>query len=240
MADAFESPSPIEAAVSDTRIPPPMPAGPPCRIVVMARAPQPGQTKKRLIPAIGAERAAALHRAMIRHAVDVARASGIGGVELWCTPDPDHAAFADFKSLPGLKWYRQQGPDLGARMSGALGAASGPGVVIGTDCPFLHPSDFIECARCLRNDRIDAVIVPAFDGGYVLIASARPQPALFVDIDWGSDRVLDQTRKRARTAGLCLHELAPKRDIDRPEDLRFLAASDRFAPFAFGSLDQGA
>ena len=237
MADAFESPSVIDARTSLSRL---TPADPSCRVVVMARAPQPGHTKKRLIPALGAERAAALHTAMIRYAVEVARASGIGDLELWCTPDPDHAAFADLKSLFEVKWRRQEGADLGARMSGALGAAPGPSVVIGTDCPFLRPPDFIECARCLRDDRIDAVIVPAFDGGYVLIASARPQPALFVGIDWGSDRVLAQTRERARAAGLRLHELAPRQDIDRPEDLRFLAGSSLFGPIILGSSRQGA
>ncbi len=196
----------------------------------MARAPQPGLTKRRLIPALGAEGAAALHEAMIRHAVETARASEIGDLELWCTPDPEHAAFAGLKPLESVRRYRQEGTDLGARMLGALAAAPGPGVVIGTDCPFLQPTDFVECAGRLRAGDSDAVIVPALDGGYVLIAMARPQPALFADIDWGSDRVADQTRKRARTAGLRLHELAPRRDIDRPEDLRFLAGSPLFGP----------
>ncbi|MBF2761277.1 MAG: TIGR04282 family arsenosugar biosynthesis glycosyltransferase [Ectothiorhodospiraceae bacterium AqS1] len=233
MADAFGSPSSSTSSPSS-----PSSADPPCRIVVMARAPQPGRTKKRLIPALGPERAAALHKAMIRYALEVARASRIGPLELWCTPDPEHPSFADLKAFPDLKWYRQEGANLGARMCRALGAAPGPGVVIGTDCPFLHPSDFIECARRLRDDRSDGVIVPAFDGGYALIALSRAQPALFTGIDWGSDRVLAQTRQQAKSAGLRLHELAPRQDIDRPEDLRFLADSPSLASFALDSIRQ--
>ena len=194
-----------------------------CRVVVMARAPVPGETKRRLIPAIGAERAAALHRAMIRRAVATALESGVGPVELWCTPDADHEVFRSLRSRTQVELNVQVGTDLGERMHAAIAARPGATAVIGTDCPSLEPDDLLQTAGALDRGDADVVIVPAFDGGYVLIGVARPRPELFARVDWGTDRVLAQTRERARAARLRLLVLAARRDIDRPEDLEVLA-----------------
>ena len=190
-----------------------------CRIVVMARAPVPGETKRRLIPAIGAERAAALHRAMIRRAVATALASGAGPVELWCTPDTDHEVFRSLRAGMRVALHAQVGADLGERMHAAIAARPGATAVIGTDCPLLEPVDLARSAGALHRGQADVVIVPALDGGYVLIGVDRPRPELFARVDWGTERVLAQTRERVRSARLRLLELAARPDIDRPEDL---------------------
>ena len=195
-----------------------------CRVVVMARAPVPGRTKRRLIPAIGAERAATLHRVMIHRAVTSALASGLGPVELWCTPSTDHEVFRSLRSRLQVELYAQVGTDLGMRMHAAVEAKPGATAVIGTDCPFLEPGDLIRAASALRSAGTDVVIVPAFDGGYVLIAVDRPRPELFTGVDWGTGRVLAQTRERAHAARLRLLELEARRDVDRPEDLEVLAS----------------
>lgn len=194
-----------------------------CRVVVMARAPVPGETKRRLIPAIGAQRAAALHQAMIRRAVAAALESGVGPVELWCTPDTDHEVFRSLRSRTQVELNVQVGTDLGERMHAAIAARPGATAVVGTDCPSLEPDDLLLTAGALNRGDADVVIVPAFDGGYVLIGVARPRPELFARVDWGTDRVLAQTREHARAARLRLLELAARRDVDRPEDLEVLA-----------------
>ena len=176
----------------------------------------------RLIPAIGAERAATLHRAMIRRAVESALASGIGPVELWCTPDTSHEVFLGLRSDSGVTLHTQVGPDLGARMHAAIDARPGAAVVIGTDCPSLEPGDLVRASEALRAGTTDAVVTPAFDGGYVLIGVNSPASELFTEVDWGTEHVLAQTRERASTAGLRLHELEARQDVDRPEDLKAL------------------
>ena len=191
----------------------------------MARAPVPGETKRRLIPAIGAERAAALHRAMIRHAVASALASEVGPVELWCTPSTDHDVFCALRTDAQIELRTQVGSDLGARMHAAIEAQAGPVAVIGTDCPSLEPADLVRATDALRDATADVVIAPAFDGGYVLIAVDRPRPALFSGVEWGTSRVLAQTRERVHAAGLRLQELEARRDIDRPEDLDAFAGA---------------
>ena len=194
-----------------------------CRVVVMARAPVAGETKRRLIPAIGAERAAALHLAMIRRAVATALESGVGPVELWCTPGTDHEVLRSLRSRMRVELHAQVGTNLGERMHAAIAARPGATAVIGTDCPFLEPDDLLLTAGALHRGDADVVLVPAFDGGYVLIGVAGPRPELFARVDWGTDRVLAQTRERARAARLRLLELAARRDVDRPEDLDALA-----------------
>ena len=194
-----------------------------CRVVIMARAPVPGETKRRLIPAIGAERAAALHRAMIYRAVTMSRASGVGPVELWCTPDTNHVVFRSLQREARIELHSQPGPSLGARMYAAIAARPGVTAVIGTDCPFLEPTDLVRAADVLHASSADVVIAPAFDGGYVMIAVDRPRPELFDGIAWGTGRVLAQSRERAHAAGLRLVELQARPDVDRPRDLHALA-----------------
>jgi glycosyltransferase A (GT-A) superfamily protein (DUF2064 family) len=69
----------------------------------------------------------------------------------------------------------------------------------------------------------DAVLLPAEDGGYVLIGLRGPRPEVFEGVAWGSERVLAETRARLRALGLRWSEPATLWDVDRPEDLDRLA-----------------
>src|ERR1700719_312789 len=57
------------------------------RIIIFAKAPQPGLAKTRLIPALGAERAAELALRMLRVTLAEARQAALGPVELCVTPE---------------------------------------------------------------------------------------------------------------------------------------------------------
>lgn len=89
-------------------------------ILVFSRAPQPGTVKRRLIPALGAKGAAALHERMTTAAIETAVAAGIGPVQLWCTPSPEHAYFKRVRQKYGVALHCQRGVDLGARMHHAF------------------------------------------------------------------------------------------------------------------------
>ena len=199
-----------------------MTRGASCRVVVFARAPVPGRAKTRLIPALGAEGAAALAARLTEHSVAAAKGARLGPVELWCAPDASHPFFAECARRYGVALRPQGRGDLGQRMHRAL-AASAPAIVIGSDLPGMTPGYLRAAARALS--RADTVIGPAEDGGYVLIGLNDPQPALFRGVDWGRPSVLAQTRSRIRRAGLRARELAPLFDVDRPEDLKRLPRS---------------
>lgn len=190
-------------------------------LMVFARAPVPGAAKTRLIPTLGAAGAAALHAQLSHHTLARAITARVAPVQLWCSPGPAHPFFAACRTAFGIDLHTQCEGDLGSRMAGAFDEAldsSRHAVIIGTDCPDLSREDLRQAFHALDEGR-DAVLGPAEDGGYVLIGLSRPAPALFRDIDWGSGRVLSQTRKRLGELGLTWRELAPRRDVDRPEDL---------------------
>src|SRR6266542_5016914 len=189
-------------------------------VAILAKAPVAGEVKTRLIPTLGAERAASLHARMIARAVDTACEADIGPVTLWLT-DGNHEIARTLTSLRPIAVAVQPDGDLGARMLAAFEAAGGPALVIGTDCPAVTSRHLRDAADCLRAGA-DAVIIPAEDGGYVLIGLRRPQRALLDDMTWSTDTVMAETRTRLARLGLPWRELAPLWDVDRPEDLERL------------------
>ncbi len=203
----------------------------PVHIAVMARAPQPGAAKTRLIPALGAVGAARLQRRFTLQALVEASRAATGGVILWGAPHCQHRFFRALRRRLAVELRSQSEGDLGARMAAVFAAYSGPVVVIGTDCPVLLGAHLVAAARVLRGDGDgpnDAVFVPAEDGGYVLVGLRGPQPRLFEGIDWGSERVMAQTRERLSELGLRWVELPTLWDVDRPGDLPRLATLEEY------------
>jgi rSAM/selenodomain-associated transferase 1 len=176
--------------------------------------------KTRLIALLGEHGAAALHRRLVLHSLEVARESGVGPLELWCTPGIDHEFFRACSERYGAELHAQCAGDLGARMHDALEDAltrSRQALLIGSDCPSLAAADLRSAARALHDGR-DAVFCPAEDGGYMLVGLKHAMPALFEAMNWGTCSVMEQTRQRLHNLGWRWHELPPRWDLDRPED----------------------
>lgn len=197
------------------------------RIIVFARAPEPGAVKTRLIPLLGAARAAALQRMLIDRAITTALAAGIGPVELWCAPSAQHPLLTRCAEQHGIEAASQCDGDLGARMLHAAVAALAATprvIIIGADCPALTSGDLRRAAAALV-DRHDAVLIPAEDGGYVLIGLKWWNAGVFTDIVWGTDQVMTATRERLAALDWRWLELPSRWDVDRPADFERLAAS---------------
>jgi rSAM/selenodomain-associated transferase 1 len=196
----------------------------PTAIAVLAKAPLPGFAKTRLIPLIGAERAAGLQMRLIMRAVETACAADIGPVTVWATPDTSHDIFATLHANLAVALKRQPDGELGERMLAAMIDAGGPALVIGTDCPALTAAHLRKAAEALHSGA-DMVVGPAEDGGYVLIGAREPQPGLFDAMIWSTADVLAETRRRMEQHGLASVELTTLWDVDRPEDLERLRVS---------------
>ncbi len=194
----------------------------PVTVAILAKEPVPGYAKTRLIPTIGADKAAALQADFIRQAVRVAAGTGLGPVALWAAPDASHPLFGRLAEGHDLALQTQPEGDLGVRILAAFTAAAGPAIVIGTDCPALTPAHLVAAADALRRNEV--CLIPAEDGGYVLIGLRRPQPALFSDMPWSTPRVAALTQERAAGAGLSVATFPPLWDVDEPADLVRLAA----------------
>ena len=193
-------------------------------VLVFTRTPVPGRVKTRLIPAIGAERAARLHCAMLRRTVSIAAESAVGPVSLWCTPSERHPFLQELARDFELRLFRQRGRALGERMHAAIASQSRNAtgaILVGSDCPCVEVEDFRQAAEGLR-DGLDAVIGPASDGGYFLIALRRADDAAFTGVTWGGDTVLASTCENLERLGWRCRRLGERRDVDRPEDLQHL------------------
>ncbi len=186
------------------------------RVVLFTRYPVAGQTKTRMISALGERGAAELQTRLTRHALQrlrplplEVRYTGGGASQM-------RELFGDELNL------QPQGEgDLGRKLDSAFDEAFASGcgkvIAVGADCPALTAALVQQAARGLS--RRDLVVGPAHDGGYYLVGLKRPQPALFRGIAWGGERVLEQTLARAAELGLSVCVLPSLPDVDLPSDL---------------------
>lgn len=187
-------------------------------VAILTKAPEAGRVKTRLAMMLGVEGAALLHKRFVIHTVQAAIGAAIGTITVWASPNESHPFFQDLAREFSINLARQPDGDLGERMHHAVAQASGPTLVIGTDCPLLDATHLRHGAQVLR-DGSDAVIYPAEDGGYVLIGLRRPVPQLFADMAWSTDGVMLETRQRLRHLGLSWREGPAFWDVDRPTDV---------------------
>jgi hypothetical protein len=90
--------------------------------------------------------------------------------------------------------------------------------IVGTDAPDCTRAHVTAAWAAL--DTHDVAVGPTHDGGYYLLALARPCPGLFQDIAWSTPDVLRATLARAAAAGLSVARLATLRDVDTLADWR--------------------
>lgn len=203
-------------------------------ILQFAKAPEPGRVKTRLIPSIGARQAAALHRQLTERTLKLCTAAELAPVKLWVDGQCGDNDFvtAMIRNYP-MSLHKQQGADLGRRIAHAVDVVLAKYefvIIVGSDCPMLDRPYLEQAAQRLatakQRDGCTLVIGPAEDGGYVLIGLTQPQPSLFSGIDWGTERVLEQTLTRAKGLNMHVQQLPVLWDVDREQDLERLAALD--------------
>jgi rSAM/selenodomain-associated transferase 1 len=203
-------------------------------LIIMAKAPDPGLAKTRLIPALGAQGAARLAQRLLEHTIQTAaQTSCFGHRELCVTPNASHQVFeranntATTAGQPQAFAVTNQGEgDLGARMQRAFERALArfdSAILIGTDAPGMTAQHLDQAARDLA--RHDVVLVPALDGGYTLIGLKQSIPSLFADMVWSRADVMAVTRARLSACQTTWHEYPPMADIDEPQDLIHLPAA---------------
>lgn len=179
----------------------------------MAKEPVAGRSKTRLIPALGAEGAAALSRAMTLDVLDLARATAL---PLTVALDGDlRGPFA--REIAPLPIEPQVGATLGDRLAHAL---RGGGVAIGTDAPTLPGALILAAASAPEA----VVIAPSRDGGYVLVAVDDARE-IFDGVPWSSAETFAAQVARARALGREPRILPAWYDVDDARDLGDLAAA---------------
>ena len=193
------------------------------RIIIFAKAPQPGFAKTRLIPALGAEGAAELAQQMLSNTLFEALAADIGTVELCITPKIDDIAWQGIELPVGIEITGQGEGNLGERMARASERAIKNAelvLLIGTDCVEISATLLREAAQSLHEH--DAVIHCTIDGGYALLGLKRYSEVLFSDMPWSTDAVASTTLARIRQLGWSLHVGQLLHDVDTPQDLKYV------------------
>ncbi|HAC63537.1 MAG TPA: hypothetical protein DCF68_08345 [Cyanothece sp. UBA12306] len=199
------------------------------RLIIFTRYPEPGKTKTRLIPALGAKGAAQLQRQLTEHTlkqikplINVKPLINEIDVAIYYTGTSQEI----MKNWLGnnLTYCEQAKGDLGQKMQSAFSDSFALEysrvIIIGIDCIDLNYTIVEQALKSLIEN--DLVLGKAADGGYYLIGLKQIFSELFQDIPWGTNQVLSISQDIAKKLGLNTCILPTLSDIDRPEDLPML------------------
>jgi len=192
------------------------------RLILFGRYPVPGRTKTRLIPLLGAARAADFQRDLTERTLRTDRLVARGRLlDLQACFEGGSLAKLRRWLGPGLSFSQQSSGDLGERMKTAFLEAFRQGaqqvILHGTDIPDLATHHIHDALDALKDH--DLVLGPSTDGGYWLIGLKKPAE-LFDRMEWGSSSVFEKTVSAARGQGLSLHFLPPLADMDTGETVK--------------------
>lgn len=177
--------------------------------------------RRRLLP----ERLVGEERAFRKACLDAALAAGREARCRLEVSSPTAAPVAG-RGESDIAWRPQPGEGFGARLAGALegcfadrGPSGGPVVLVGTDVPGLTADHVTGALAALADDPDRVVLGPSPDGGFYLLAAARPVDGLAEDVRWCSTATLATLRAALEAAGRPVTLLAPLADLDAPADL---------------------
>lgn len=193
-------------------------------LVIFVKYPEEGKVKSRLVPGLGDCRAADLYRCFIEDLLERVSSGYDGFLIAFDPPDKEEDCAAlfgkDFSYMP------QAGADLGERMYNTFVSCFAKGfrsaVIIGSDSPDISRRIIEEAFQSLQSH--DAVIGPAYDGGYYLIGFSGDSLSVrfFENMAWSTDSVYAETVRRFDKAGVSFYVLPGWRDIDTADDVRAL------------------
>jgi rSAM/selenodomain-associated transferase 1 len=187
-------------------------------VLVLIKYPARGRVKTRLARAIGGERAAALCRGWIGTVLGKLQALRPATRVVGYFDGADREAFREWHALAD-DWWPQPAGDLGERLREGLSAAltpNGPALAVGTDCLEIDAETIADAFAALTDK--DVVFGPCPDGGYYLVGSSAPRPALFRSVRWSGPFTLADHLKRCREEGWSFALLPARQDIDTWQD----------------------
>jgi hypothetical protein len=222
-----------------------------CALAVMTKAPQPGRVKTRLVPPLTPEEAAELNKCFLRDtaaAISSAcsrrpvgdekkmdfkpeegpshseAATAACGIAVY-TPVGAESTYNDI--LPAdFSLLQQRGDKFGERLYFAVEDLFKCGFesvcLIDSDSPTVPAENFAEAVGLLSTNEDRVVLGPSDDGGYYLIGVKKPHWHLFEQIDWSTERVLNQTMQRATEIRTEVKLLPTGYDVDDDASLRRL------------------
>ncbi len=205
-------------------------------LVQYAKWPELSKVKTRIGRIWGDERALDIHMELVQDILCRFVAQPDSDYQLWLDRLPTNLEHFDQRSKQasgllqgiidqkGIVCATQQGTNLGERMNHSfryLLREYEQVAIIGSDCPNVQTADLQDVSDALVN--YDVVIIPAEDGGYVLLAM-RSEALLNLTanwlggVNWGSRTALAETIKCCQTHQLSVSLLSESWDVDEVQD----------------------
>jgi uncharacterized protein len=194
-------------------------------IVIIAKRPEPGRVKTRLVPPCSPEQAARLAGAALGDTL-VAVALTHRARRRVIALDGAPGAWVP----RGFDVVAQRGNGLAARLAAAFEDVGGPAFLVGMDTPQITPGLLDAALAALEG--ADAVFGAALDGGYWGIGLRRPDPDVFRDVPMSSPTTGAFQRARLAELGLTTELLPSLRDVDTIDDAYAVAAAAPHTRFA--------
>jgi rSAM/selenodomain-associated transferase 1 len=211
-------------------------------LVIMAKAPRPGEVKTRLAPSLSPEAVTAFYCCLLDDTLALARSLEVAGVEvaIMC-PDSDVNELARLAGIPlagkAASVVAQKGEGLAAGLTSVFAHFAGGHrtnalqrriIAFNSDSPHLPRSVLEDAFETLAAH--DVVVGPTHDGGYYLVGAKASHPTLFAGDGMGTSSALERLLARARALELSVGFADRFYDIDTADDLRRLAEELRLAP----------
>ena len=201
-------------------------------ILVLAKAPVPGQVKTRLCPPATPGEAARIAAASLLDTLDATRGRCTVVALVGSLADAERRAEVR-AALARCRVVPQRGATFAARLVAAHADAGGNGPVIqlGMDTPQLDAALLDEAGRALGS--CDAVLGPARDGGWWALGVHDPRHArVLADVPMSTPDTGALTLHALHAAGLRVTLLPELSDVDTMEDAERVAAAVPGSRFA--------
>src|SRR3984885_7630531 len=199
-------------------------------LVIMAKAPRPGEVKTRLTPSLSPASVAAFYCCLLEDTLALARSLSNVELAIMC-PDSDVTELAQLAGNEASV-VEQTGEGLAAGLtSGFAHFEAGHQrriIAFNSDSPPLPRSVLEDAFETLTAH--DVVVGPTHDGGYYLVGAKASYLTLFAGDGMGTSSALERFLSRARALELSVGFANPFYDIDVVDDLTRLAEELRLAP----------
>jgi rSAM/selenodomain-associated transferase 1 len=192
-------------------------------VVIMARKPEPGKVKTRLVPPLSPEDASKLYHCFLLDKIEqVKEVNGASHIVAF-TPESSRDFFEEIISQD-FKLLAQKGENLGSRLANVSDSLFDERyeriLILDSDSPNLPTQYITEGLKALET--VDVVLGPCEDGGYYLIGLSSKIPQIFEGIPWSTPAVAMMTVEKARELGKTVTLLPQWYDVDTIDDLKRL------------------
>ncbi|GBE05662.1 MAG TPA: glycosyltransferase [Nitrospirae bacterium] len=186
-------------------------------LIIIAKYPELNNVMTRLAGSMPDKKRLVLYISLLESTVQ--RLRSIPGVDTFIAYAPQNSK--EYFSKFNVKLLPLSKGDLGERMLDAMSRVLAEGyektALAGVDIPELTGSIILKAFELLSGN--DIVYGPAGDGGYYLVGIKKPVKEIFNDIQWSTERTLEQCMDKAKQFGYSVVFTKTLSDVDTPEDL---------------------